>query len=102
MCLSMCPSTPAYLADLQSGVCVLKCANNTYQYTNNTFRGCLDTCPPKVFTNGLSVDLYEDNTTWACVQVCPYGYYAFKHPSDTSIRECVKTCPMVGATYYFA
>jgi hypothetical protein len=34
--------------------------------------------------------------------VCSYGYYAFKHPSDTTIRICVKYCQMVGSVYYYA
>lgn len=99
----MCPSTPAYLADLDNLMCVMTCANYTYQFINNTFRGCLRVCPPQIYNNGaLIVDLFADNTTWKCVKECPYGFYAFKHPSNTNIRQCVRTCPMVGLTYYFA
>lgn len=91
-CVDMCPSTPPYLADLQSLMCVEKCANGTYKFVNNTFRGCVFYCPPQVFNGTLSIDLFADNTTWTCVQVCPYGYYAFTHPSDATIRTCVRYC----------
>jgi hypothetical protein len=100
--VQMCPSTPPYLADLQNGVCVTKCANDTYKFTNNTFRGCLYYCPPQVFNSSLIMNLFADNTTWSCVQTCPYGYYAFLHPTNATIRICVRYCPMVGSTYYFA
>lgn len=98
----MCPDNPPMLADLQSGMCVLKCANLTYEFSNNTFRGCLYVCPPQVFNASLQIDLFADNTTWTCVDVCPYGFYAFKHPTDNTIRTCVRMCPMVGTTYYYA
>lgn len=98
----MCPSTPAYLADLENLMCVLTCANETYQFINNTFRGCLKICPQQVYNASLSDDLYADNTTWKCVKACPYGFYAFKHPSNSSIRQCVRTCLMVNSNYYFA
>ena len=102
VCVSMCPSTPAYLADLDNMVCVLACANETYQFINNTFRGCLKVCPARIYNSSLSDDLYADNTTWKCVQFCPYGFYAFKHPSNSSIRLCVRICPMVNSQTYFA
>lgn len=98
----MCPTKPPMLADLQSFTCVSKCANETFSFVNNSFRGCLDYCPPQVYSANLQVNLYADNTTWSCVVVCPYGYYAFAHPSNDKIRTCVKMCPMVGTTYYYA
>jgi hypothetical protein len=98
----MCPDNPPMLADLQNRLCVHKCANQTYEFANNTFRGCLYVCPPQVFDASLQIDLFADNTTWKCVDVCPYGFYAFKHPTDDTIRECVRMCPMVGTTYYYA
>ena len=79
----MCPSTPVFYADEQNKKCVRKCANLTYQFVNNTYRGCLGSCPEQVFNGTHSVVLYRDNTTWKCVSVCPSGYYAFKHPTDT-------------------
>lgn len=98
----MCPSSPVYFADSFTKTCVLKCANLTYKFVNNTFRGCLSYCPEQIFNVTHSVTLYEDNETWNCVSVCPPGYYAFKHPSDTSIRKCVKMCQIVNSVYYFA
>ena len=44
-CVSMCPSSPVFFADEQNKKCVLKCANLTYQFVNNTYRGCLEYCP---------------------------------------------------------
>lgn len=34
--------------------------------------------------------------------VCPLGYYAFKHPSNDTIRKCVRMCEIVAGVYYFA
>ena len=48
------------------------------------------------------MDLYADNTTWKCVGVCPLGYFALKHPTNTSIRVCVKMCEVIAGDYYFA
>ena len=101
-CTAMCPSSPIFLADEQNKKCVRKCANETYKFVNNTYRGCLDYCPPQVFSPTYSVDLFTDNTTWTCVSVCPSGYYAFTHPTISTIRNCVKICDMVGAVHYFA
>lgn len=98
----MCPTSPSFYADEQTKTCVTQCANQTYLFINNTYRGCLKVCPPQVYSGGLSVDLYADNTTWKCVSVCPQGYYAFKHPTNTSVRLCVKMCEVVAGTYYFA
>ena len=101
-CVEMCPSSPAYLADEQNHKCVLTCANGTYKFINNTYRGCLDYCPQQVFNSSVSMDLYTDNTTWTCVSVCPFGYYAFKHPTNSTIRKCVPMCEIVDDVYYFA
>lgn len=90
------------LADMQSYHCVTKCANGTFAFINNTFRACLDYCPPQVYNATLQISLFADNTTWVCVVVCPYGYYAFSHPTDTNIRVCVLYCPIVSGTFYFA
>ena len=70
-CVAMCPSTPVLFADEQTRKCVSQCANLTYKFVNNTYRGCLSYCPPQVYTASHIVDLYEDNTTWTCVAVCP-------------------------------
>ena len=102
VCLSVCPSNPPLLADLTNLICVSKCANGTFAFTNNTFRGCLDYCPPQIFNATLNTTLYEDNTTWTCVRECPYGYYSFAHPTDARIRKCVFDCPMVNSIYYYA
>lgn len=83
-------------------MCVSKCANGTYAFTNNSFRGCLTYCPPQVFNSSLQVDLFADNTTWTCVVVCPYGYYSFAHPNDSTIRLCVRVCKIVNNQYFFA
>ena len=48
------------------------------------------------------IDLFEDNTTWTCVAVCPLGYFAFKHPTNTSYRKCVRMCHVISGVYYFA
>ena len=103
-CASICPSTPPYFGDYDTYRCVAQCPRETYSYADNTYRGCVDYCPQRVYTASLTVDLYADNTTWSCVPLCPEseGLYNFKHPTDTTIRKCVETCPMVGATYYFA
>lgn len=55
-----------------------------------------------MFNSITNVTLFEDNTTWTCVSVCPLGYFAFKHPTDDSIRKCVKDCKIVNTIYYFA
>lgn len=51
-------------------------------------------------------DTYADNTTWSCVTVCPEkeNLYSFKHPTDATIRTCVKTCPVLNSNtlFYFA
>lgn len=98
----MCPSSPAYFADEQTKTCVLKCANLTFKFTNNTYRGCLSYCPLQILNATKNITLYEDNTTWTCVSVCPLGYYAFAHPTDTTIRKCVKMCQIIAGVYYFA
>lgn len=90
------------LADLQNYLCVSKCANNTFAFINNTFRGCLDYCPPQVFNSSFQINLFADNTTWKCVAFCPYGYYSFVHPNNSTIRKCVQYCEMVGTIYYYA
>lgn len=101
-CVAMCPSSPAYFADEQTKNCVLRCANETFKFVNNTYRGCLSYCPLQIFNATKNITLYEDNTTWTCVSVCPVGYYAFKHPNDITIRKCVKMCKIVDGVYYFA
>lgn len=84
--MEMCPSTPALYADEQTKKCVSQCANLTYKFVNNTYRGCLDYCPQQVFDDDHAIDLFEDNTTWTCVSVCPIEYFAFKHPTNTTRR----------------
>lgn len=61
-------------------------------------------CPQRVYSALYVVDLFADNSTWSCVPLCPAGkdLFNFKHPSNSSVRICVLTCPMVGSTYYFA
>ena len=106
----VCPSTPAYFGDQVTKRCLLACPENTFSFFNNTHRICVTYCPPRTFigvTNTV-VNLYADNSTWQCVTVCPStpNYFAFAHPSDTTIRTCVSTCPLVSVggtpTYYFA
>lgn len=82
----MCPSSPVFYADEQTRTCVRTCANTTYLFINNTYRGCLKSCPVQVFNASISVDLFADNTTWRCVAVCPQGYFAFKHPTIATVR----------------
>jgi ferredoxin-like protein FixX len=101
-CVAMCPSSPVFYADEQTRTCVTKCANETYLFFNNSYRGCVKVCPAQVYTTTHSVDLYADNTTWRCVSVCPLGYFALKHPTNTSIRLCVKMCEVIGGVYYFS
>lgn len=81
---------------------MLKCANQTYKFVNNSYRGCLSYCPLQIFSATKNLTLYEDNTTWTCVAVCPLGYYAFKHPTNDQIRKCVKMCQIVNNVYYYA
>lgn len=103
-CVSICPSTPSYYGDTQIYRCVLDCPRYFYRFVDNTMRQCVSYCPPRVYTASNIVDMYADNTTWSCVPLCPRSsnLYNFKHPTNTTIRNCVLTCPMVGTTYYFA
>jgi hypothetical protein len=102
----VCPATPAYFGDQNIMRCVLTCPENTFSYYNNTYRLCVTYCPPQVYlgVNPITVNLFADNSTWTCVAVCPStpNYFAFTHPTITTIRTCVSTCPLIASTYYFA
>ena len=57
------PSSPVYYTDQQTRTCIKKCANTTYLFFNNSYRGCLKICPLQVYTSRNTVDLFADNTT---------------------------------------
>ena len=63
-CVSMCPATPPYYANLQTKRCLTTCPIDTYKFTDNTFRGCVDVCPKRVYSTFYQVDLFAQNTTW--------------------------------------
>ena len=54
----MCPASPVYFADEQTKKCVTKCANGTYKFVNNTYRGCLLHCPLQIFNVTVNLTLY--------------------------------------------
>jgi hypothetical protein len=57
--------------DLSNLRCVEACPRERYAFVNNTFRGCLEWCPERVYSADNVVDMFADNSTWKCVPQCP-------------------------------
>lgn len=104
VCVPVCPSTPAYFGNTNTFRCVFSCPVGTYAYSDNTVRQCVAICPQRVYSPTFIVDLYADNSTWSCVPLCPKlsNLYNFNHPTNSSIRTCVTTCPIANSSLYFA
>jgi hypothetical protein len=71
---------------------VEECPTGSWAYATAIDRICIDTCP---------LTWYADNTTAIniCVQTCPTLPPRF---ADSTTKNCVAQCPIVGAVTYFA
>lgn len=53
-------------------------------YTDESIRTCVATC-------NATLNLYRDETTWKCVEICPLN--TFGDYSNSADKKCVATCP---------
>ncbi len=106
-CVQVCPSTPSYYADIDSGECIDACREELDLFAYDFNRTCLSQCPASEFADNytrrcllkclLEPNTYEfvNGTERICVLQCPIDYFA-----DNSTRKCVTGCP--NSPNYFA
>jgi hypothetical protein len=93
LCVTQCP--PYYFGEVIGQICVLNCsANNKYAYNVS----CYTNCPN---------NLKADPTTFLCVEVCPFGYFAEDGVCVTSCANgyadpFLKVCVAVCSPDYYA
>jgi hypothetical protein len=122
-CFNVCPS--GLVADEYFGACLQTCTAGYFNYSGycaltcpagyfayNVTNNCLIPCPDGYFQNNktgtgvgiceypctswLGVNLYGDNSTGSCVNICPNGTYA-----DPSSKMCVTFCNLSGVSYQY-
>lgn len=88
LCTDLCPVKIYSYGENVTRTCVSSCSGYS-GYADNSSRLCRQYCQ-----HTLPTQTYIDYATFACVQICPLGYYAANYTApNNTINQCMQNCP---------